>query len=63
MKSGLWVMTRRPSFNGRDDVDRQSKCPTNIDMSNSRASSRLTASFEFVGPAMDSLKARQCLNG
>jgi ABC-type Mn2+/Zn2+ transport system ATPase subunit len=52
----LWRMTRPPGRTSKD-TGRQ------LSMRSSRASGRNTASFEWVGPRMDSIEAARCLNG
>jgi hypothetical protein len=48
LRSGLWRMTRRPSLGTRNDVI-------------GHASTRLTAGFEYIGPALSPLVARALL--
>lgn len=54
-RSELWRMTRGPGFTARD-TGRHARW-----MAKSRASSRLTASFEYVGPALERERAKACL--
>jgi ABC-type ATPase involved in cell division len=55
-RSKDWKMTRKPSQTGRDS-GRLSKT-----MGQARAVGRLTASFEYVGPAMERAQANSVLN-
>lgn len=55
--SGIWKMTRKPSFTAADTKALASN------FRGTRSSSRLTASFEYVGPAMERKRAMRCLNG
>jgi GNAT superfamily N-acetyltransferase len=54
LKSGLWVMTRKPGFTAADTGKRAGY---------TRANDRLSASFEYIGPAMNRAEADKCLNG
>lgn len=58
LASGLWKMTRPPGRTAKDT----SRLGTKSGMSRARASGRLTASFEYIGPAMDGYEAARCLS-
>lgn len=58
LASGLWKMTRPPGRTAKDTA----KLGTRTGMAQARASNRLTASFEWIGPAMDGFEASRCLS-
>jgi ABC-type ATPase involved in cell division/GNAT superfamily N-acetyltransferase len=65
-RSGLWRMTRKPSFTSPDRTRPGKSAALNVNreaLAKTRSSERLTASFEYIGPAMDRQKATRCLGG
>jgi GNAT superfamily N-acetyltransferase len=58
-RSGMWRMTRRPGFTPRD---RKSKSSASS-LANTRCVSRLSASFEYIGPKIDRKKAAALIHG
>jgi hypothetical protein len=59
-RSPVWKMTRAPGFTAIGK-NRTSKAAVGLDKSH--ATTRLTASFEYTGPALDEQSAKSCFAG